>query len=136
MLISDWSSDGCSSDLGHQQGRTERQGDVGDAVQHRASQAHLLAAEFAEGHRGDELATEDAAVMVDGLAGVAVEVEVGVGVLHRGSLLGPGGEAKDAPSWVTTGRRAGTRQAEAVPGLVVDGAASAASSWRDDTGSG
>src|SRR3546814_2396567 len=73
--------------------------------------------------------------MVEGLAGVAVEVEVGVGVLHRGLLLGPGGEAQDAPSWVTTGRREGNRQAEAVPGLVVAGAASAASSWRDGPGS-
>src|SRR3546814_9713236 len=72
MRISDWSSDVCSSDL----------------VQHRATQSHLLAAEFAEGYRGDELATEDAAVMVEGLAGVAVEVEVGVGVFHRGLPLG------------------------------------------------
>src|SRR3546814_638710 len=147
MRISDWSSDVCSSDLGadlevagpgdvggHQKGRTERQGDVGDAVQHRATQSHLLAAEFAEGYRGDELATEDAAVMVEGLAGVAVEVEVGVGVFHRGLLLGPGGEAQDAPSCATTGRREGNRQAEAMPGLVVAGAASAASSWRDGPG--
>src|SRR3546814_1797242 len=77
---------------------------------------------FRSGYRGDELATEDAAVMVEGLAGVAVEVEVGVGVFHRGLLLGPGGEAQDAPSCVTTGRREGNRQAEAVPGLVVAGA--------------
>src|SRR3546814_4069755 len=73
--------------------------------------------------------------MVEGLAGVAGEVEGGGGGLHRGLLLGPGGEAQDAPSWVTTGRREGNRQAEAVPGLVVAGAASAASSWRDGPGS-
>src|SRR3546814_16783379 len=73
--------------------------------------------------------------MVEGLAGVAVEVEVGVGVLHRGLLLGSGGEAQDAPSWVTSGRREGNRNAEAVPGLVVAGAASAASYWRDGPGS-
>src|SRR3546814_1211141 len=82
----------------------------------------------------DELATEDAAVIVEGLAGDAVEVEVGVGVFHRGLLLGPGGEAQDAPSCATTGRREGNRQAEAMPGLVVAGAASAASSWRDGLG--
>src|SRR3546814_5105361 len=118
MRIRDWSSDVCSSDL----------------VQHRATQSHLLAAEFAEGYRGDELATEDAAVMVEGLAGVAVEVEVGVGVFHRGLLLGPGGEAQDAPSCATTGRREGNRQAEAMPGLGVAGAASAERSWSDGRG--
>src|SRR3546814_11985428 len=114
MRISDWSSDVCSSDLGadlevagpgdvggHQQGRTERQGDVGDAVQHRATQSHLLAAEFAEGYRGDELATEDAAAMAEDLAGVAVAFESGVGVFCGASLLGSGGEAQDSPSCST-----------------------------------
>src|SRR3546814_16526303 len=72
--------------------------------------------------------------MVEGLAGVAVEVEVGVGVFHRGLLLGPGGKAQDAPSCVTTCRREGNRQTEAVPGLVVAGAASAAGLWRHGPG--
>src|SRR3546814_12487063 len=82
----------------------------------------------------DVLATEDAAVMFEVLGGVAVEVEVGVGVFHLGLRLEPGGEAQDAPSCATTGRREGNRQAEAMPGLVVAGAASAASSWRDGPG--
>src|SRR5690606_23708443 len=100
----------------HQQGGAERQRDVGEAVEHGAVDAHLFAAEFAERHGGNEVAPEHVAVVFERLARVAVEVEVGIGVLHAWSPVGDRGEMCPGP--MATVGDAGNRQLS-IPGCTV-----------------